>query len=239
MLLRNKKNITSNEDLIESYNSLYKGWMSGADTTVQAKYMLDLLHPAPGKRLLDVACGVGKLVRLAKDMGLDATGVDISEEAINLGKTNHPDINIQAGNAESLPWNDGSFDYVTNLGSLEHYLNPEQGCREMSRVLKENGTAVILLPNSHDLETIYKVYKTGVGPDDGQDFERFATRAEWVEFLEGNGFTVVRTEKLDLSCADPHGMFWRLYNVFRAFIPLNLSRVFIFICKKDNLDVEI
>ncbi|THB78639.1 MAG: class I SAM-dependent methyltransferase, partial [Desulfobacteraceae bacterium] len=200
MLLRNKKNIQTTEDLKQSYNNLYSGWMKDVDTSQQAEYMLKLLSPHPGASLLDAACGTGKLVTLALRFGLDPVGIDISEKAIGLAKDRYPDQHDRfiCGDAESLPWEDSSFDYITNLGILEHYMNPEAGCREMARVLKKDGKAVILLPNSHDLETIYKVYKTGEGPDDWQDFERFATRNEWVSLLENNGMKVIDTKKYDL-----------------------------------------
>lgn len=126
--------------------------------------------------------------------------------------------------------------YVSNLGSLEHYLNPEKGCEEMSRVLKHDGKAVILLPNSHDFLTFYSVLTTGIGPDDWQDYERFASRQEWHNFLEIHGFKVLKTDKFDRRFPKkPFSWFKFFYNLFVNYIPLNLSRVFIFVCEKKEI----
>jgi ubiquinone/menaquinone biosynthesis C-methylase UbiE len=235
MLLRNKKDIKTIEELAESYDKLYEGFLKEHSTDLEAEFMLSLIKCEKGQTLLDVSCGKGDLVAMAQQKGLSATGIELSNTALKLSKENFPDCQFLQANAESLPFEDNGFDYVTNLGSLEHYLNPEKACSEMSRVLKPDGTAVILLPNSHDILTLYQIIKFGRGPDDMQDFERFAARQEWHDFLSQNGFEVIETYKFDRKLPNkPFQLFNSMYNLLINRIPLNLSRVFIFVCHKKE-----
>jgi len=233
MLLRNKTNITTIEELTDSYDRLYQGFLKEHSTDLEAEFMLSLIKFEKGQTLLDVSCGKGYLVALAQKKGLNATGIELSNTALKLSRESFPHSRFLQANAESLPFPDNSFDYVTNLGSLEHYLNPQKGCRDMSRILKPSGTAVILLPNSHDILTLYNIIKYGQGPDDGQDFERFASRAEWHDFLSQNGFEVIETYKFDRKLPPkPFRPFNFAYNLLIRHIPLNLSRAFVFVAKK-------
>ena len=233
MLLRNKTNITTIEELTDSYDRLYQGFLKDHTTDLEAEFMLSLIKYKKGQTLLDVSCGKGYLVALAQKKGLNATGIELSNTALKLSKERFPNCQFLQANAESLPFGDNSFDYVTNLGSLEHYLHPEKGCREMSRVLKPDGTAMILLPNSHDILTLYQIIKFGKGPNDMQDFERFAARQEWHDFLSQNGFEVIETYKFDRKLPKkPFRLFNFVYNLLVRCIPLNLSRVFVFVAKK-------
>ena len=89
-----------------------------------------------------VACG--GLLRLALAGDLRAYGLDFADRAVLEAKTTGAGLAV--ADAEHLPYAEGSFDYVTNIGSVEHYLHPDQALREMARVLKRSGLACILLP---------------------------------------------------------------------------------------------
>lgn len=92
-------------------------------TSPHYQWILRLLDPTPGARFLDVAWGAGFMVKEAEKAGLDSYGIDASEVAIKLAKQNTPGAHILIGDGEKLPWSDNYFDYVTSLGSLEHYLH--------------------------------------------------------------------------------------------------------------------
>ncbi|MDD5629061.1 MAG: methyltransferase domain-containing protein [Elusimicrobia bacterium] len=235
MLLRNKKNITSNEELTASYDRLYEGFLKENSTVLEAEFMLSMLKFTRGQTLLDVSSGKGDLVAAAQALGLEAVGIELSRTAIALANQSHPHCKFLHANAESLPFPTGSFDFVMNLGSLEHYLDPQKAALEMARVLKPMGRAVILLPNSHDILTFYQILVHGKGPDDLQDFERFASRMEWSDFLSQNGFEILETHKFDRELSrKPFRLFNFAYNALMNYIPLNLSRVFVFVCGKKT-----
>jgi ubiquinone/menaquinone biosynthesis C-methylase UbiE len=203
-------------------------------------WILKILRGRPGDRLLDVASGEGVLLRLAVRAGFDTWGIDLSTAAMQITKLQVPQARVVRGEGETLPWADALFDYVTNLGSLEHFLDPVRGVREMARVLKPTGLCCVLLPNSYYVLDIAKVWITGRGPNHGQEIERFATRSEWRNLLESNGLQVVRVYKynrrLPVSIYDVQWYLSRPARILKLLIaplvPLNLSYSFIFLCRK-------
>ncbi|MGQ9491467.1 MAG: class I SAM-dependent methyltransferase [Anaerolineae bacterium] len=202
------------------------------------RWILRLLRPVPGKRLLDVACGVGVLPRMAASMGIAAHGFDLSWQAMRFGAGST--ARYLVANGERIPYADGIFDYVTCIGSLEHYENPAIGVREIARVLSPSGIACVLLPNTFSLlGNVLFAWHEGRTADDGQPIQRYAARYEWQDLLEANGLTVVRTVKyereLPISLAD---MGWYLRHpkdlvhlLLASLVPLNLANCFVFLCR--------
>src|SRR5690606_24837504 len=80
--------------------------------------------PTAGRRLLDVGCGSGHNLDLMQALGFEVWGIDISATAIaqTKQKSTTPDRFI-AGSVTALPWDDASFDVVTDIGCL-HCLQP-------------------------------------------------------------------------------------------------------------------
>ena len=150
---------SSKEELQKAYDE----WHSASGEVKEVKKqdlkhyltMLNLLNPEPGKKLLDVGCGKGVFLFLASKMGLQTYGIDISKVAVDIARRVSHTSEIRVGLGEELPWDDNSFDYVTCLGSLEHFLDPAKGVKEMARVLKPDGRALILVPNSFFIGHIY------------------------------------------------------------------------------------
>ena len=111
-----------------------------------------------GMKVLEVGCGAGTnififngLVPLAMDVKF--IGFDISPKRIeqaNEYKTREGVQNcvFKFGAAEKLECDEGEFDIVVCSEVLEHLPNPETALKEMYRVLKNGGCAVITTPNS-------------------------------------------------------------------------------------------
>lgn len=232
-------------ELQASYDRLYEGWMGEHMNTGQAELMLDLLEVRSGARLLDVACGLGYVAEMAAQRGLDAVGIDVSRVALRKAQSLSSKARMfTLGDAERLPWRDDSFDFAVNLGSLEHFIDPAGAVREMARILKPQGRAALLLPNSHHIRALYYVYRYGKIFPDLQDYERFATRAEWENLLTSNGLRVVATDRYDTGMARIHKegneLFWYLFNAFfklfgNRWIPFNFAYTFIFICEPQSV----
>src|ERR1700757_4417257 len=55
----------------------------------------------PGQRVLDIGCGVGAFLRLIRDHGARAYGLDASEELIGLARTRLPDADLRVGEMEA------------------------------------------------------------------------------------------------------------------------------------------
>jgi SAM-dependent methyltransferase len=188
-----------------------------------------------------VACGEGHLLNFADQEGLRPWGIDFSPRAIQTARRRSGAYHLAIANGEQLPFADQSFDYVTNLGSLEHFASPEQGLAEMRRVLKPGGLAVLVLPNSYYLlDILWHVWLHGYPVSHHQAIERFATFGEWRDLIQSHGLRVRRGYKYNLafprSLAD-----WRWYArhprklayvLTSPFTPFNLSYSFLFICSR-------
>jgi protein-L-isoaspartate(D-aspartate) O-methyltransferase len=102
-----------------------------------AKAMADHYQLKAGDRVLDVGCGKGfQLYELALAVpGLEIYGIDISEYAIENAHEGVKD-RLQVGNATSLPFDDGFFDYVFSINTLHNLFNYQldAALREIVRV---------------------------------------------------------------------------------------------------------
>src|ERR1700683_5444135 len=66
-----------------------------------------------GDRLLDVACGSGLAIELARLRGATCCGIDASARLVAVARDRSPDCDIRTGDMNALPWDPGSFDLVT------------------------------------------------------------------------------------------------------------------------------
>jgi SAM-dependent methyltransferase len=95
-------------------------------------------------RILDVGCGTGANIQMLSQFGA-AEGVDVSAEALDFCRARGLG-QVKQGAAESLPFEDASFDLVTGLDVVEHLDDDIAGLREMARVLQPGGRAVLFVP---------------------------------------------------------------------------------------------
>src|SRR6266542_4298356 len=95
-------------------------------------------------RILDVGCGTGANLELLGGFGL-AEGVDVSAQALEFCRARGL-VDVKQGEAERLPYEDQSLDLVTGLDVVEHLDNDLVGLREMHRVLRPSGYALIFVP---------------------------------------------------------------------------------------------
>jgi SAM-dependent methyltransferase len=123
-----------------------------------ARIMLRAAGVAKGHRVLDVACGTGVVARHAAaatgDGGLVA-GLDISPGMLALAAELAPSIDWRAGAAESLPFDDESFDAVVSQFGLMFFADRVAALREMHRVLKPGGRMAVAVWASLDDSEAY------------------------------------------------------------------------------------
>jgi SAM-dependent methyltransferase len=106
-------------------------------------------------RLLDVGCGLGTQAAKLWLRGWEAHGIDASESMLRLGQWRspvvHKSVRMVRGVAESLPFQDSSFDLVMCQGAMDHFADPRQFVREAARLLKPGGRLIIALANYESL----------------------------------------------------------------------------------------
>ena len=139
-----------------------------------------------GGRILDVATGTGDValeIAAQTPASVSIVGVDFSKEMVELGKEKVKcsryanRIGLQVAPCEDIPFADGSFDSVTIAFGIRNVVDRAVGLREMHRVLKTDGRAVILefsTPRSALFKALYQFYFLRVLPVIGGLFSQFS-----------------------------------------------------------------
>jgi SAM-dependent methyltransferase len=228
--------------LREHYNEWHTAALAqpaAATTAAERRFfawVVKLLAPEAGASLLDVACGAGGFVAYAAGAGLRVTGTDLSDVAVAAARARVPAAEFMVGDAEELVFQDGTFDHVTCLGSLEHFPHPEAGAAEMRRVLAPGGRALIFVPNLFFLGHVWFGLRHGQQPTEGgQGFsEEYLSSGAWTELLERAGFEVVAVRPWNRihASARVSPFVKRLWNAGARFVPLNGAYAFGFVCTK-------
>jgi SAM-dependent methyltransferase len=203
------------------------------------RWLFGLLGLRPGDSLLDVACGEGQLLHLARAAGVRASGVDFSPRALRRADDRG---SLAVADGAQLPFAAGRFDAVTSIGSLEHYVDPVAGARELARVLRSAGRAVVLLPNTFGLRwNVAYAWRHGAPCDDGQPLQRYGTRLQWARILEAAGLAVVEVigaEGPGPDLATPAGWLAAMRHPSRWLVPLaarlpvDMASLLVFRCRK-------
>jgi SAM-dependent methyltransferase len=154
--------------------------------------LLDAAHVGSGVRVLDVATGPGYVAARAEQRGASVVGVDIAEAMVSLARRRHPQLEFRRGNAEALPFVDGSFDAVVGNFVMHHLGQPEQAVSEFARVLLPGGRLALTVWDVPSRARFVGVFVDAVGeigarpPRDlpaGPDFFRFSEEEELIRVL--------------------------------------------------------
>ena len=106
-------------------------------------------------KVLDIGCGMGGFLDYLYKQGLDKLyGIDLIEDYVNYAKK-RGNINIKLGNAESIPFDDYSFDVVIMDQVMEHLVDPMKAFSEAKRVLVDGGIFCIGIPDASRYDDLY------------------------------------------------------------------------------------
>ena len=110
--------------------------------------LLELQQRNGSKKLLDIGCGTGFIINLAKDIFEEIHGVDITLAMLEKIDTTGHNISLHNSVAEALPFEDGVFDIVTSYAFIHHVAEYKDVLKEAYRVLRDEGMMYIdLEPN--------------------------------------------------------------------------------------------
>lgn len=117
-----------------------------------------------GKKILDIAVGTGWTTEQFVRAGADVTAIDLTPEAVALTKKRFSIFNINSGvkiieaDAQNLPFEKDSFDFVLAWGCLMHMPDTQKAIDEIWRVLKPGGKAAAMMYNKHSLHWWYFIF---------------------------------------------------------------------------------
>lgn len=158
----------------------------------------ELLPQPAGKRALDVGTGMGQFAFYLARAGFSVTGIDLSGEMITRAKRHaaehHLPVDFVTGDAESLSFEDNSFDVLVSRNLLWTLPHPEKALKQWQRVVKPGGRLVI--SDGFWMNTSWKrihwlVYKTIKGlfqktaMRSMRFFFSYALVQKWLPFYEG------------------------------------------------------
>ncbi len=139
-------------------------------------------------KILDVACGLGRLLEAAKEYGCELHGFDISDVAVGKAQKTLPEGHIQVANAEAIPYPDNTFDRITCLGSLERMIDLEKVLEEIRRVAKPKAKILFLVRNINGWS--WKITKDILRTKMKASHQGAKSQEEWTALFNKIGFEI-------------------------------------------------
>lgn len=204
---------------------------------VAYRIFLTLLEAKKGESLLDVACGLGRMIAVCNESELQPSGIDISDIAVQKASLKYNDADIRVGNAENLPYSDRTFDYITCLGSLERMLDRKKALSEMRRVLSDDGKMCLLVRNSESW--FWKFIQNPLGFVNKKGHQDAKNLEEWSSLFYDSGFTIIEVYKDQWPLMKwkrylSIGL-WNGYNkIHKGWIPVRYAYEFVYILEKKR-----
>ena len=110
------------------------------------RFLVSRVEAGPGDVVLDVATGTGLVAReLVRRKGCRVVGLDQSAEMLAVARARVPaEVELVEGDADRLPFEDGSFDGLTFTYLLRYVDDPAATMRELARVVRPGGSIAML-----------------------------------------------------------------------------------------------
>ena len=112
--------------------------------------VLELMDLQSDDNVLDIGCGSGWLSRLIAERVRECrvVGIDVSDEMVRRARkasVEHGQVMFVPGSVDEIPWDNSFFTKVISVESAYYWPQPAQGVREIFRVLREGGSAWVLI----------------------------------------------------------------------------------------------
>ena len=180
--LSKKEQVAQMFDTISgNYDNLNRVISFGIDVKWRKK-VLKMIGKSHPKTILDIATGTGDLaILMAQTKAEKIIGLDISAGMLEVGvqkianKNLSKTIEMVLGDSENIPFEDDYFDAITVAFGVRNFENLEKGLSEILRVLKPNGTFVILetsVPDKTPYKQGYEFYSKNILPLIGKLFSK-------------------------------------------------------------------
>lgn len=163
---------------------------------------LELMNLQAGDRVLDMGCGTGWLCRQisARASAGTVVGIDLSDEMIAQARRSSaafPNLHFLVGGAERIPWEHGYFSKVITVESAYYWPDPARGLQEMFRVLREGGSAWILINFYRDNPYCHQWARELKVP------VKLLSAQEWSRLFEDAGFARVNHQRIPDTSPSP------------------------------------
>jgi ubiquinone/menaquinone biosynthesis C-methylase UbiE len=133
-----KANIKYHQALADTYNETQPNFRPENVARVDS-IIKNLVSNIKGISLLDIGCGTGFIIDIAKKYFDRVVGVDITREMLNRVDVSSGNVELYLGDVSKLPFTDASFDVCTAYGFLHHLPDLHSSFSEVFRCLKPGG----------------------------------------------------------------------------------------------------
>lgn len=106
--------------------------------------VLERLKVGPGTNFLDAGCGAGMAAQMAAMRGARVSGFDAAEALLAIARERVPAGMFLAGDLETLPFADDSFDVVAGFNSFQYAANPVKALSQARRVARPGGQVAVV-----------------------------------------------------------------------------------------------
>ncbi len=117
-----------------------------------AEALCEAVDPHAGERVLDIACGSGTAALVAARRYCEVSGIDYVPELIERARlraeADDLGVDFRVGDAQALPYEDGSFDVVLSVYGIQFAPNQEKAASELLRVMRPGGRIALASPIS-------------------------------------------------------------------------------------------
>jgi len=148
------KKIPTLHELEEHYKGYGRNDYLSPITIKRYHELLDRFEPyRKTNKLIDVGCGIGYFLEVAKERGWEVYGTEYTKEAVDICESKG--INMQQGALDISNYELGTFDVVTSFEVIEHINNPQEEVNNFNALLRPEGLAYITTPNFNSLQRYY------------------------------------------------------------------------------------
>jgi ubiquinone/menaquinone biosynthesis C-methylase UbiE len=221
MVEKNKKLVHDFWDEASCGENLYLDGTKTKDYEKQSKiryalepYIIEFadFKNSKNKKILEIGVGLGADHESFAKNGANLWGVDLTNRAVTHTKRRFKKLNLksnlQIADAEALPFKNNAFDKVYSWGVLHHSPNTENAILEVYRVLKESGSAHIMIYHKWSVVGLILWLRYGL-------VKFYSLKQTYDKFLESPGtkaYSISETKKMfstfkkvDISTQLTHG----------------------------------
>jgi SAM-dependent methyltransferase len=115
------------------------------------RLLAQCIGAAGGRSLLDIGCGSGTFLHLARRYGMVPHGMDVSARAVAEARAQYG-LPVRQGIIGSDVWKGREFDVITMFHVLEHLPDPDRALAFAGELLRPGGSLILQVPNSASLQ---------------------------------------------------------------------------------------
>ena len=181
------------------------------------------------RKILDVGCGRGLLLKAFKNFGYDCFGVERTE--FNCDENDKNEITIFKKDLNSIGFESGSKDVIVLWHVLEHILKPVEIIEELTRILSTEGLFVLSVPNIDSFQS--RLFKNHWFHLDVPRHPYHFSLKPLNMILTENNYTIIYKSTFSIE----QSIFGFIQSFFNKFIVCSPQNSFYFLLKKDKKTV--